>query len=206
MDAQHLYIAQVVGSYWLVSISMVYLNKVLMTSAPPLFITWCQCVTTVVVCYACGKAGEKGEAAPRFFRQFPSPEVSPRLLRATLPLSLTFLSMITLNNLCLTKVHVSFYNVARSLTIVFNVVLSWFVLGQRSTGKTMGCLGIVVMGFVVGTQVREKRGGRRPAGAQASKTITRRVCVCVCFFFRRESLSFHCPARSTACLRLCSCL
>ena len=156
MDPQHIYIGQVVASYWVVSISMVYLNKVLMTSAPPLFITWCQCVTTVLVCYVSGKIGSKGEAAPHFFRQFPPPEVNPSLLKATLPLSLTFLSMITLNNLCLTKVHVSFYNVARSLTIVFNVVLSWFVLGQRSTQRTMSCLGIVVMGFVVGTQVRRR--------------------------------------------------
>ena len=114
MDPQQQYVVQVVASYWCVSISMVYLNKVLMTSAPPLFITWCQCVTTVAICYICGKMGEKGDQAPQFFRQFPSPTISTKILKQVLPLSLTFLSMITLNNLCLTKVHVSFYNVARS--------------------------------------------------------------------------------------------
>lgn len=36
--------------------------------------------------------------------------------------------MVTFNNLCLKYVEVSFYNVARSLTIVFNVGLSFTIL------------------------------------------------------------------------------
>ena len=43
------YVASVVATYWLVSISMVYLNKVLMTNTElsipaPLFVTWFQCL------------------------------------------------------------------------------------------------------------------------------------------------------------------
>ena len=55
-----------------------------------------------------------------------------------MPLSLIFVAMITLNNLCLKSirhsvhysiryVNVSFYLVARSRTIVFNVVLSYIL-------------------------------------------------------------------------------
>lgn len=43
-------------------------------------------------------------------------------------LSLVFVGMVTFNNLCLKYVEVSFYNVARSLTIVFNVMLSFAIL------------------------------------------------------------------------------
>lgn len=43
-------------------------------------------------------------------------------------LSLVFVGMVTFNNLCLKHVEVSFYNVARSLTIVFNVMLSFAIL------------------------------------------------------------------------------
>jgi GDP-fucose transporter C1 len=43
-------------------------------------------------------------------------------------LSLVFVGMVTFNNLCLKYVEVSFYNVARSLTIVFNVMLSFTIL------------------------------------------------------------------------------
>jgi GDP-fucose transporter C1 len=59
--------------------------------------------------------------------------------------------MITFNNLCLQLVEVSFYNVARSLTIVFNVFLSRVFLGMESSTKTILCLGIVIVGFVMGS-------------------------------------------------------
>jgi len=43
--SERLYIAYVISSYWVVSISMVYLNKLLLSSADasiaaPLFVTW----------------------------------------------------------------------------------------------------------------------------------------------------------------------
>ena len=47
-------------------------------------------------------------------------------------LGLVFVGMITFNNLALKYVEVSFYNVARSLTIVFNVVLTFALLGERT--------------------------------------------------------------------------
>lgn len=53
------YIASVVSAYWCISISMVYINKVLMTNTnlsipAPLFVTWFQCLFTVGLCYICG--------------------------------------------------------------------------------------------------------------------------------------------------------
>ena len=59
--------------------------------------------------------------------------------------------MITFNNLCLKYVEVSFYNVARSLTIVFNVFFSRIFLGIPTSLKTILCLGIVIIGFAVGS-------------------------------------------------------
>lgn len=56
------------------------------------------------------------------------------------------------NNLCLKYVEVSFYNVARSLTIVFNVIFTFLILGNRTSRATMGCLAIVVLGFYLGTE------------------------------------------------------
>ena len=78
--------------------------------------------------------------------------------------------MITFNNLCLKwersmgltrrNVNVSFYLVARSLTIVFNVVLSWrrwicltpsyLFLGIRTSLPVIGCCLVVIYGFYVG--------------------------------------------------------
>ena len=59
--------------------------------------------------------------------------------------------MITFNNLCLKLVQVSFYNVARSLTIVFNVFLSRVFLGIPTSFKTVLCLMVVIIGFVIGS-------------------------------------------------------
>lgn len=172
MAADTKHIASVVAAYWFVSISMVYLNKVLMSSdgvsiPAPLFITWFQCVVTAIICWAAGKIAEtiqkrntrlpvsQDEAdskvhANSFFTQFPKAEYKTSIGRKIFPLSVVFVGMITFNNLCLKWVEVSFYNVARSLTIVFNVVLSRIVLGSPTSARTMLCLGVVIVGFFLG--------------------------------------------------------
>ena len=168
-----MYIASVVATYWFVSISMVYLNKVLMSndgiSIPaPLFITWFQCIVTSLICYVAGEVAAKfkksdyaavshkdggGHASqPSFWAQFPKATYLLGTGKKVFPLSIVFVGMITFNNLCLKWVEVSFYNVARSLTIVFNVILSQVLLGSKTSTKTMGCLAIVILGFFVGAQ------------------------------------------------------
>jgi len=170
------YIASVVATYWFVSISMVYLNKVLMSndqiSIPaPLFVTWFQCIVTVAICWVCGEVaakfkraeydavskeeGEEEAAAamkPSFWSQFPRASFRVGTGRKVFPLSVIFVGMITFNNLCLKWVEVSFYNVARSLTIVFNVVFSQYLLGSYTSQKTMYCLMIVISGFFMGSR------------------------------------------------------
>lgn len=152
------HIASVVAAYWVVSISMVYLNKVLMTNTElsipaPLFVTWFQCLFTTGLCYLCGELGEvqrrKGKATG-YFTQFPAMRYNWTVARKIGVLSLVFVGMVTFNNLCLKFVEVSFYNVARSLTIVFNVFLSFAILRTTVTGSTLGCLVLVFMGFWVG--------------------------------------------------------
>ena len=77
--------------------------------------------------------------------------------------------MITLNNLCLKHVTVSFYYVGRylftfisnvhhaanycifrSLSTVFNVLLTYFVLGQKTSFPTITCCAIILGGFYLG--------------------------------------------------------
>lgn len=162
------YIARVVATYWFVSISMVYLNKVLMSSESvsiqaPLFITWFQCVVTTLICWMAGRISEsikQSEGLPvsgsgskkSFFSQFPKAQYNPDIGKKILPLSVIFVGMITFNNLCLKNVEVSFYNVARSLTIVFNVALSQVILGSTTSSRTGVCLLIVIAGFFMGAK------------------------------------------------------
>jgi solute carrier family 35 (GDP-fucose transporter), member C1 len=76
-------------------------------------------------------------------------DYSVPIAKKTLVLSVLFVGMITFNNVCLQYVEVSFYNVARSLTIVFNVVFTYFILNETTSLLTCSTLLIVVLGFVV---------------------------------------------------------
>lgn len=175
-EENSMYIAGVVMTYWFVSISMVYLNKELMSneglSIPaPLFVTWYQCIITSVICKVAGICGQRTQNqhnysrlntndsvdpnAPvkmGFFQQFPKASYHIGIAVRILPLSFIFLGMITFNNLCLKYVEVSFYNVGRSLTIVFNVIFSGLLLGIPTSKRTIFCLCIVISGFYVGSQ------------------------------------------------------
>lgn len=60
--------------------------------------------------------------------------------------------MITFNNLCLKYVEVPFYNVARSLTIVTNVIFSYLLLGEPTSLATLFTLALVIFGFWIGVE------------------------------------------------------
>ena len=57
-------------------------------------------------------------------------ETNMIFLLQILPLSLVFVAMISFNNLCLKNVGVAFYYIGRSLTTVFNVLMTWVLLGE----------------------------------------------------------------------------
>jgi GDP-fucose transporter C1 len=144
----------VVASYFAVSIALVFVNKVLLskdTSIPaPLFVTWFQCVVTAAILWGLGEAG-KSAAPGSFFAQFPPAAYELPTARKLAGLAVIFVGMITFNNLSLQYVEVSFYNVARSLTIVFNVVLTFFLLGESTSVPVLGTLAMVVAGFFLGS-------------------------------------------------------
>jgi GDP-fucose transporter C1 len=151
------YVAGVIATYWFVSISMVYLNKLLLSNeeasiSAPLFVTWYQCAITVLICVVLGNIGESARQAGRssFFTEFPKVRYRVKNGFQVLPLSLIFVAMITFNNVCLKYVEVSFYNVARSLSIVFNVVFTYLVLGTKTSLSTCATLLIVIFGFYLG--------------------------------------------------------
>jgi GDP-fucose transporter C1 len=113
--SNQMYIFYVICAYWVVSISMVYLNKILLSSddasiPAPLFVTWYQCVVTCLICKVLGYAGEytRLEGSKSFLDQFPIVSYEFNTGMQVLPLSLVFVGMITFNNICLQMVAVSF--------------------------------------------------------------------------------------------------
>jgi hypothetical protein len=69
--------------------------------------------------------------------------------------------MIVFNNLCLEYVEITFYQVARSLTIVFNIVFAYFVWGEKTSTNCM----VWYMG-----EWGEAVGGVVPVAPSGSKT------------------------------------
>ncbi|XP_046380436.1 GDP-fucose transporter 1-like [Haliotis rufescens] len=157
--SKSLKIAAVVAAYWSISISMVFVNKYLLSSKDlkldaPLFVTWFQCVVTVLLCALLSVFGQifPGKV------NFPPFVIDLKLCRATLPLSIIFVCMISFNNLCLKFVGVAFYYVGRSLTTVFNVIFSYFLLKQTTSVKALICCGVIISGFFLGVD-QEKVSG-----------------------------------------------
>merc|ERR1719186_1811589 len=155
---RYTYILGVVAAYWTVSITLVFVNKSLLSGAQkldaPLFITCYQCVITVAACYVLRWAATK---LPNLV-SFPELPVDPSILKQVLPLSVIFVGMITFNNLCLRHVGVSFYYIGRSLTTVFNVLLTYFILGQRTSLAAIACCGAIVGGFYLGVDQEDASG------------------------------------------------
>lgn len=136
-------IAAVVVLYWFVSITMVFLNNYLLDNRDldaPLFVTFYQCVVTVWLCWLMQLLSR---LCPGLI-DFPSVKFDVKTSREVLPLSVVFISMITFNNLCLKYVGVAFYTVGRSLSTVFNVLLSYVILKQTTSFQALLCCGVIL--------------------------------------------------------------
>merc|ERR1712223_1706612 len=157
-------ILSVVALYWFVSITMVFLNKSLLSGTTsvdaPLFITCFQCTVTAAVCYGIvslppniGENVSCGQIT-----------ISIQTLKKVLPLSVVFVVMITFNNLCLKNVGVSFYYIGRSLTTVFNVVFTYLVLGQKTSFNSIICCIVIILGFWLGVDQESNSGSLSLSG------------------------------------------
>ncbi|TRY78889.1 hypothetical protein TCAL_04223 [Tigriopus californicus] len=150
LSRRYLRVLAVVSLYWFVSISMVFVNKRLLSGKTdfdaPFFVTWFQCVISVIGCY-----GVYGLTLmfPDYI-EFPRPKLNRTTCLKVLPLSVVFCAMIGFNNLCLQSVGVSFYYVGRSLTTVFNVICTFLILGQKTSMNAVISCGVIVFGFWLG--------------------------------------------------------
>ncbi|XP_009100700.3 GDP-fucose transporter 1 [Serinus canaria] len=152
-------IAVVVCLYWFTSIAMVFLNKYLLDSPSlrldaPLFVTFFQCALTAALCLGLSLGAACGAPCAGL----PSLRLDPKVSRSVLPLSAVFIGMVTSNNLCLKHVGVAFYNVGRSLTTVFNVLLSYLLLKQTTSLYALLACGVIIGGFWLGVDQEGAEG------------------------------------------------
>ncbi|XP_013396542.1 GDP-fucose transporter 1-like [Lingula anatina] len=157
--ASYLKIFLVVMNYWTMSISMVFANKYLVGSRfssldLSLFVAFFQCIISVVFVLFYTRAGKM--CYPDIHPISYSPSIG--LSRNMVVLSGLFVGMLSFNNLCLKHVGVAFFQIARSMTLIFTVMFSAIILKKYSSWKAICCCLIVVGGFILGVD-QEKVAG-----------------------------------------------
>eukprot|EP00698_Gefionella_okellyi_P010830 TRINITY_DN2841_c0_g5_i1.p1 TRINITY_DN2841_c0_g5~~TRINITY_DN2841_c0_g5_i1.p1 ORF type:complete len:340 (+),score=37.02 TRINITY_DN2841_c0_g5_i1:130-1149(+) len=151
-DSKMTRIALVVGFYFCISIALVILNKWVMGYSQypfphPFSVTWFQFVVALLCALILSWLGRLYE--PLSF--YPPFEYKLSRAIAVAPLTVAYLAMITLSNLCLNHVEASFYQVARSLHILFQVLLTYVILHEKTSSKVLQSCGLILLGFVLGS-------------------------------------------------------
>ena len=152
-------IVWVVALFWTVSISLVFINKRLLGGTFSLtdisiFVAWYQCLASVTVINVLGFISKHLKLG------FSTPEVNIDILLSSdfLKLGFAFVFGLTLNNLMLKHISVAFYQVARSFTLVFTVILSWTMLKKPLSKISILCCIIVLSGFLLSIDQEDNAG------------------------------------------------
>jgi GDP-fucose transporter C1 len=133
LKKQTLYSGLAVTFYMTVSIGLVFLNRVVLTDkrerVGALFVSWYQFVVAyviiIIITTLCPNVP--------LLKLFPPLRYDPSVFLKVIPVSVAYLLMIGFNNKCLEYVSVSSYQIVRSLTIAFNIIFTYIVLGDSTS-------------------------------------------------------------------------
>lgn len=152
-------VTSVIFLYWIVSLSLIFVNKHILSGSfgnydMSIFVAWYQCCIASIMIFLAGLVFN-------FMKwSFQIPTVHPKTLleQDILILSYTFVGGLTLNNLMLKHISVAFYQVARSFTLVFTVMLSVYILCKPFTRKVLLCCFLVIGGFSLSVKEEDVSG------------------------------------------------
>lgn len=120
-----------------------------------LFVAWVQCLIAVMMAVVITWVRR------RFLDHDVSlPPINMKVIRNKdfIMVIFMFTAMLSFNNLCLKHVGVAFFQVARSMTLIFTVVLSAIFLSKMASCRVMCCCLIVAAGFVLGVDQEHLAG------------------------------------------------
>lgn len=145
-------IGGVVSVYWVVSLSVVFLNKYIMSSSKhrfpyPLFVTWFQLILALLILGTLSSLKNKS----RLLSLMPEKTFDLPILVKMFDLALIYVAMLSFNNLCLKYVEVTFYQMARSLTIIFNIIFIYTITKTTISRPVLVCCIVVFVGFTIGS-------------------------------------------------------
>ncbi|EIE78750.1 hypothetical protein G6F46_012450 [Rhizopus delemar] len=144
-------IATVVAFYFIISLSVVFLNKIIMSGSTKfpfaLFVTWYQLVVALIILIIWSEVGKRN----KLFSIIPPYEYDNTIAKKVAPLTAVYVGMLVLNNLCLKYVQITFYQVARSLSINFTILFTYLILGKKTSTPALFACAIVFFGFAIGS-------------------------------------------------------
>ncbi|KAG9510943.1 GDP-fucose transporter 1, partial [Fragariocoptes setiger] len=158
-------------AYWVISISMVFINKFVLSDSLlggelTVFITMFQCLFALAILVTLNfvtkncidpcvsettndQIHSKVSLTDLIHVSLP-PVIKFSVFRRVFPVSLLYVGMLVMNNFCLKYVGVAFYFVCRSLTTVFNVIFTYYILNEPTSRGALLCCVLIVVGFVGG--------------------------------------------------------
>ncbi|GFS26050.1 GDP-fucose transporter 1 [Elysia marginata] len=144
-------VAMVVVSYWITAMAMVFINKELISGHNSgvdisVFIVWVQTligITSVVLLRLVSSYLNLKWDLPLF-------QPNSLLHQDMVLASMLFTGTLIFNNLMLKYISVAFYQLARSLTLIFVILFSGIVLGEKISWRVICSCFLIVFGFYIG--------------------------------------------------------
>lgn len=181
-------IAIVIALYWAISISMVFLNKHILSGTfggeLTIFSAWFQSLSAVGFIASLGYTSSKLQCGI----SLPAIEPCQLLSKNMILLSLTSVVALTFNNLMLKHIGVAFYQVARSCTIIFTVILSSIMLKKGLPLQAMFACLMVIAGFFIGIDQEDASGTLSVFGIIYGLVASFSAAVCGIMFKKTESI------------------
>ncbi|KAK0061641.1 GDP-fucose transporter [Biomphalaria pfeifferi] len=184
-ESSYILIGTVLVAHWTCAMSMVFINKALVSGRSPsadisLFIVWIQNLIGValiqvmnLVTIIVGGTWERAKW-----------DLSTLLHPDMIMSSVTFTGTLVFNNLMLKYISVAFYQVARSLTLIFVITLSMIILQEKITSRVVVASLFIVMGFYIGVDQEMLSTGVNPLGIMYAVIASLLAALCGIFFKR----------------------
>ena len=129
--------------YWISSISTVFLNKFFLAKSNYNFsILFVQNSVSALMSYFWVSGYSAGKKIDPF-----EPAKRQPLKQILMLITFVYITTLSLNNICLRLVTVSFFQVARSLNLISTVTFSFLLLQQKHSRRSLFCCIFVIVGF-----------------------------------------------------------
>jgi GDP-fucose transporter C1 len=153
-ESPHLALARSAAAvvfYILISVGVTLLNRYLFVAkgepSSAVFVSWFQfVVASVLIVIFSGCLSDT-----KYCGFFPVLNIKFSKIVTVIPLSLSYLLMIGINNLCLQEISISSYQVVRSIGVLWNILLRFIMFRETTSWRVCVVCFFVVIGFFIGT-------------------------------------------------------